>query len=296
MQLIARLLLAGVIAGAAVAKLASPDSSRAALATFGLRSLSVQRLAWGSLIAAELGIAAAVAAGIEGAAYAASALMLMLALVLIGAILQGRAGAPCACFGSRGKIGWGAVARNLALAAGFAALPALPGGELSTDAWLGVGLGVALAACAALGVALLALTREVGMLRLQLGPQSALEIPDEGPPIGEPVAPAGRLNFEPGAQLGLGVFVSESCGVCKSLEPSLKALARDPIVAMRVFEEGRDAAAWRELDVPGAPYAVATSPEGIVLAKGAFNNLIQLESVLGTAERRRGELAAVPGA
>ena len=64
---------------------------------------------------------------------------------MVGAILRGRAGAPCACFGARSTVGWTSVARN---AAGrrFAALPLLPGGDLSTDEWLGLGLGVALAA------------------------------------------------------------------------------------------------------------------------------------------------------
>ncbi len=295
-EIVVRIVLAGVLAGAAVAKLASPRSSRAALVTFGLEPGPAQSLAWGGVIAAELGLAAGVAAGSDQAAYAATALMAMFALVLVSAILRGRAGAPCACFGSRAEVGWPAVARNLALAAGFAAVPSLPSGTPTTDQWLGLGLAVALLACAGLGIALLALAREVGMLRLQLGPQSALEIPDEGPPVGEPIGLA-EAAIAPGeAELGLYVFVSEGCSVCKALEPSLQALERDPIVALRVLDEKRDAAIWRRLGVPGSPYAIAVSPDGTVLAKGSFNNLMQLESVLGTAERRRGELAAVPGA
>ena len=53
----------------------------------------------------------------------------MFAAALVGAILRGRAGAPCACFGSRSTVGWTSVLRNLALAAGFAALPLLPRAE-----------------------------------------------------------------------------------------------------------------------------------------------------------------------
>src|SRR5690606_31084437 len=103
---------------------------------------------------------------------------------MVGAILRGRAGAPCACFGARATVGWPGVVRNLVLAAAFAVLPFLPGEELSADEWLGLGLVVALAACAALAVAVFALAREVGMLRLRLGPQGALEIAEEGPPLG----------------------------------------------------------------------------------------------------------------
>jgi len=43
------------------------------------------------------------------------------------------------------------------------------------------------------------------------------------------------------------------------------------------------------LDVPGSPYAVALGRDGTVLAKGTFNSLAQLESVVATAMRRRQE-------
>jgi hypothetical protein len=71
------------------------------------------------------------------------------------------------------------------------------------------------------------------------------------------------------------------------VEPALAQLATDPILSVRVFEEVADAAVWSELSVPGSPFAVAFDPDGTVLAKGSFNTLAQLESVLATAERRR---------
>ncbi|MSO42124.1 MAG: hypothetical protein EXQ70_09590 [Solirubrobacterales bacterium] len=180
MELIARLVLAGLLAAAAASKLASPASSRAALVTFGIGPGPAGYLAWGSVVAAELGLAIAVAAGLPGAAYLASGLMALFGLILIGALMQGRAGAPCACFGSRSKVGWGSVSRNLVLAAAFAALPLLPSGQLlSTEQGLGVGLGVALIACCGLAVAVFVLARELGMLRLQLGAQSALDVAGE---------------------------------------------------------------------------------------------------------------------
>jgi hypothetical protein len=63
-----------------------------------------------------------------------------------------------------------------------------------------------------------------------------------------------------------------------------------------VFDEVRDADAWREADAPGSPFAVAIGLDGTVLAKGTFNNLAQLESVLATAERRRAERSAIEAA
>ena len=114
-----------MLAGAALAKLARPRESIAALASFGFEVGPLRAIAWGSLIAIELGLAVAVALGSDAAAYAAAGLMLLFAALTAGALLRGRAGAPCACFGPRSKVSWLGVVRNLALAAGFAAIPAL---------------------------------------------------------------------------------------------------------------------------------------------------------------------------
>src|SRR5918999_5463650 len=102
---VAHLALAAVLAGAALLKLASPRSSAAALGTFGLPDSPLRWLAWGWLIGAELGLAVGVAAGSDIAAYLAAAMLALFGLGLIGAIGRGRAGAPCACFGSRSRVG-----------------------------------------------------------------------------------------------------------------------------------------------------------------------------------------------
>jgi hypothetical protein len=289
LEVVARLILGGLLAGASVAKLASPGSSRAAMATFGIAGRRAQAVAWGLVIATELALAAGVIAGSAAAAYLAAALMATFAATMVTAIMRGRAGAPCACFGARSTVGWPSVARNALLAAAFAALPALPDGELTTDEWLGLGLIAALLACAGLGVAVLALAREVGMLRLRLGPEGALEIDEEGPRLFTRTGIASRFSLEPETALALAVFVSAGCRVCDALRPSIRALAADPLVAVETFDEGAEAEVWRELAIPGSPFALALDREGTVLAKGTFNNLAQLESVLAAAERRKAE-------
>ena len=240
-------------------------------------------------------LAIAVAAGSDQAAWLAAGLMALFAAALVGAILRGRAGAPCACFGSRSTVGWTSVLRNLALAAGFAILPLLPQRSLSTDQWLGLGLVLALVMCLGLVIAVLALAREVGMLRLRLGPAAALEIPEEGPELGERVEAIDRFAGPGDASLALAVFTSEGCRVCRGLEPAIAALAGDPAVAIQAFDEVADRDVWSELRIPGSPFAIALDPNGIVLAKGTFNNLAQLESVLATAERRRSALLTARG-
>jgi hypothetical protein len=286
LEIVLRVGLGIVLAGAALAKLARPRESIAALSSFGFEGGALRPIAWASLIAIELGLALSVALGSDAAAYAAAALMLLFAALTAGALLRGRSGAPCPCFGPRSKVSWLGVLRNLALAAGFAAVPALDSVEIGSEGWLGIGIGVALLACAALTVAVLALAREVGMLRLQLGTQGALEIAGEGPEIGSRAGELADRIGRNGSDFGLAVFTSEGCHICQSLAPAIDNVAMDPRVSVARFDEVAEAELWRSLGIPGSPFALALDREGTVLAKGTFNNLAQLESVLATAERR----------
>ena len=277
-------------------KLASPGSSRAALATFEVEGERLRWIGWAVLVATELGLAIGIAAGSDEAAWLAAALMAMFAAALVGAILRGRAGAPCACFGSRSTVGWTSVLRNLALAAGFAALPLLPQRSLSTDQWLGLGLVVALLMCLGLGVAVLALAREVGMLRLRLGPAAALEIPEEGPELGEQVEAIERFarlgeRVARARRLHLGGLSRLPRARARDRRAGQPPSGRDP----GVRRGRRPATCGPSLRIPGSPFAIALDPGGTVLAKGTFNNLAQLESVLATAERRRPGLVAGAG-
>jgi methylamine utilization protein MauE len=282
-----RLAMAAVLLASAIAKLASPGTSRAALATFGITGARRQQAAWAVLIATETALAIGVAAGSPLAAYLAAGLMAAFAGALALALQAGQEGAPCACFGARSRVSRAAVGRNALLAAAFLIVAILPSPPLTTDQWLGLGLGAALIVCAGLAVAVLALAREVGMLRLRLGPDSALEIPEEGPELGARSTLIDAIAPGPDADLALAVFVSEGCRVCQALEPAIASLAREPQLAVTTFNEGQDGEAWREARVPGSPFAIALDLDGAVLAKGTFNNLAQLESVLGSAERRR---------
>src|SRR4051812_37913142 len=280
-------MLAAVLAGAAVAKLSAPAEGRAALTTFGLRGVTARTIAFASGVAAEFALAAGVAAGLDAAAYGAAALMGVFAIAVALALARGRGGRPCACFGARSRIGGLALARNLALAAGFAALPSLPRDSVSTETWLAVGLGLAFAAIVALTIAVLALAREVGMLRLAAGSQGALEVPEEGPPLGEHSPLVERFATTATSRLALAVFSSDGCAMCGAVAPAVDGLAREHWLAVESFDEARHADAWSLARVPGSPYAVALDPRtGAVLAKATFNGLAQLESVLAAAERR----------
>ena len=157
-----------------------------------------------------------------------------------------------------------------------------------------------------------ALARQIGTLHLRMGPRGALEMDDEGPPLEEAPPPVDvvALNDQalsvggPGhAQLLL--FVSPGCHLCEAVLPSLGAVSEvgemmplvitdadknetqsaygDKRLRAPVIPSQKLAQAYR---VPGTPYAVILDEMGVVRAKGAVNNLEQMEGLVDTARRR----------
>jgi methylamine dehydrogenase accessory protein MauD len=158
------------------------------------------------------------------------------------------------------------------------------------------------------------LARQVGTLHLRLGPRGALELDDEGPPLGEAPVPIDAFDTS-GAPVNIGgpgeaqllLFVSPTCRSCAEVLPSLSVVARTgtmtPILitdaemaAARTIETTRINArvvsspeAVRLYEIPGTPYAVALDRTGVVRAKGTANNLEQMEGLVDTARRRLSE-------
>ena len=280
-----------VLLGSATAKLAAPVRTRAALATFRLATPRARVLAWGAAVAAEIAIGVGVAAGLDTAAYAATALMLAFAGLLGRALHDGRSGQPCGCLGPRSRVNRAALIRTLALAAAYALLPLAPDVDPSAEAWLAVGLGIALAATAVLGVLLVALAREVGELRLAIPPQLPLELDGEGPPRGSRAPVIERFVPAPANRFALAVLSSEGCPMCQALAPAVTALRNDPLLAVEVFDEVEDQDVWRAHAIPGSPYALVLGLDGTVLAQGTFNSARQLEALVAAGEARAPELA-----
>ncbi len=289
--MVVRCALALTLLTSAALKLRHWHASRDALSTFSVPSRA-RATVLALLIVVESALGVGVAAGRDGAPYAAAVLCGSFAGALALAIARGRAGAPCGCFGRRSRVTWAAVARSAVLAVGFALVPSIPEGRPSADGWLAIGLGLMFALVVALGVAVLALAREIGLLRLRLSGEQALELPDEGPPLGERLGIIERFRADGRTRFALAVFSSDGCRLCRTLEPAVAAFRRDPVVAVEVFDEVRDAEIWRELEIPGSPFAVALGRNGAVGAKGTFNSYGQLESILATAERRLAEAHA----
>ena len=165
----------------------------------------------------------------------------------------------------------------------------------------------------ALGIALLALARQVGVLHVRVAPAGAL-LTGKGPVVGE-AAPVLDVTTMDGASLSIGkalakgrmqllLFVSPSCPLCKDLIPIAKNFARREkldIVFVGDDEASQQQAMIARLDMTGLPFvngplvgrtfhvdrlphAVLIGDTGTVLSKGLVNSREHLESLVTAHE------------
>lgn len=285
MDLTLRIILAAVLLTAAATKLRAPSAVRAALGEHGVPS-ALRGPAAAALIAAELalGVTLLVPVTARAAGLGTVVLGLLFAASLGAMRMRGRRRAPCRCFGgSRERPIALLVVRALALAGG-GALVALAVADRPTPS-SGVLVGVALAALAlsvaVLVVLVLALYRQVGVLEGRLGPRAALELAEEGPPLGRP-APRSPGLTRSGSELV--AFSSPGCRLCAEIAPALDVLRRGGLV-VHAFAEDRDPAVFAAFGVPGTPFVVYLS-DGLVAAKGLVNTLEQIEELIATGQGR----------
>ena len=164
-----------------------------------------------------------------------------------------------------------------------------------------------------LGIALLALARQVGVLHVRVAPAGAL-LTGKGPVVGEP-APVLDVTTLDGASLSIGkaltkgrmqllLFVSPHCPLCKDLIPIAKNFARTEKLDI-VFVGDDDASeqqamiarlemgglpfvngsvVGRTFHVDRLPHAVLIGDSGTVLSKGLVNSREHLESLVTAHE------------
>jgi len=143
---------------------------------------------------------------------------------------------------------------------------------------------------AVLGVVVVALARQIGVLHMRLGPLGALEVDVEGPPLGE-APPARSARDRGGVAVHVGgagrqrllAFVSETCPICERVLPSLPAAADAFGLELQVIS---DRELERAYGVPGVPFVVVFDELGVVRSKGTVNTLEQVEGLVDTARRR----------
>lgn len=138
-----------------------------------------------------------------------------------------------------------------------------------------------------LGVAVVVLLRQIGVLHARLGPQG-VHGANEGP-VRDAAAPAvGGFAFGE-ADVTLVTFTSPTCEICHALVPSLGALQREyPGTAVEVVEHGpATLGVFRGYAVTSTPYVVAVDRSGMVRGGGVANSLEQVEVFLGSVHPRQ---------
>jgi hypothetical protein len=279
-------LVAVILAWAAGTKLLAREDFGTWLAPYGIADPLRAPLALG-LILTELAVAGLLFADVRGAPFAALGLGCLFVAALVSVRLRGVRRLRCGCFGGKERSTAFLLLRafaftGLAAIAAFG-LPPLP----NRDAAVVVALVFLSVAVAALAVLVLALYRQVGILTLRLGPGIALELEEEGPPVGA-VAPALDGLARRGAELV--AFFTADCRLCRELAPGVSALAREGL-PVRIVYEGEDPDAFERWRVPGTPFAVHVV-NGAVAAKGTVNNLEQLDGLIAVGSARADGAAA----
>lgn len=286
MELALRIALAVVLAWAALAKFARPARAAETFSEHGIPTRARRPLAL-LLAVGELGLAALLAldVAITAAGAAVVALGATFSAFLLRARIRGRRRTTCGCFG-------GARSANTMMLTARAALLATAGAgvvvgvpavdPLTADGWRTVAISATGLLVIALTLAVLALYRQVGVLSLRLGPRTALELDEEGPPVGQPAPLLEGLNRR-GSELV--AFVSLNCRMCIEVVPGLRALAKEGVPVHWVRDDTHDEVFTR-WGVPGTPFVVHVV-DGVVRAKGLVNTLEQVDWVIDVGTERQ---------
>jgi Methylamine utilisation protein MauE len=285
MELALRIALAVVLSWAAIAKLARVGKAAETLAEHGIPQRARRPVAV-LLALGELALAALLTVGIAPVAtgLAVAALGTVFTAFLLRARVRGRTRTACGCFGgARSANTLLLTLRATALAASGAALaigiPTID--PLTAEEWRTIAIGALGVVVVALTMAVLALYRQVGVLSLRLGPRTALELDEEGPPIGHPAPLLDGLNRR-GSELV--AFVSLNCRMCIEVVPGLRALAKEGIPVHWQREDTHEEI-FERWGVPGTPFVVHIV-DGIVRAKGLVNTLEQIDWVIDIGTER----------
>jgi hypothetical protein len=134
-------------------------------------------------------------------------------------------------------------------------------------------------AVAVLGITVIALLRQVGVLHTRVAPMG-VHFAGEGPDL-ESAAPEAR-RFDYGRHdLTLVAFTSPTCELCAQLVPGLRRIEQTYTeVALRTVSSEDDTSVFASFKVRSTPYLVAVNRDGIVRSRGVANTVDQAEEML----------------
>lgn len=130
-----------------------------------------------------------------------------------------------------------------------------------------------------LGVTVVALLRQIGVLHTRIAPMG-VHFAGEGPELDEP-APDRATHDYSVSDVTMLAFTSPTCEICASLHPAIVRLAKaDPGLALRTIDAEADRAVFSTFQVRSTPYIVAIDRDGVVRGRGVANTLDQVEELL----------------
>ena len=280
LDLIARFVVAVALLWAGVSKLLSRDSSF--LAPYGVPAR------WrGAVLTALTGIELATGvlllAGVRAAGVAAVVLGGVFVAALASVRARGVRRLRCGCFGAKERSTDLLLGRAVLFTgiAAFGAFADVEVGRPSSHAVVFAALVVLGVAVLVLAALVLALYRQVGVLTMRLGPGVALELAEEGPPVGDVAPELDRLN-----RVGdeLVAFFSSDCRLCRAIAPGVRAFEREGMPVRTVYEH-EEPSVFERWGVPGTPFLVHVV-DGFVAAKGTVNSLEQLDGLVALGSTR----------
>src|SRR5829696_814804 len=186
-----RLAVAAVLLGAALAKIRARREFIRGLEAYGVPGRA-RPAVWALVVTVEGTLGALLAIGVftRPAAYGAIALGLVFVAALVRARLSGARRLPCGCFGGRREHStWFLLTRAGVFTVLAVVAAAVQEGKIarpSAEATMLASLALVALAVVGLGLLVLALYRQVGVLSARLAPRGALELAAEGPEIGRP--------------------------------------------------------------------------------------------------------------
>ena len=280
LDLIARFVVAVALLWAGVAKLLSRDSSF--LAPYGVPG-RWRGAALTALTGIELATGILLLAGVRAAGVAAVVLGGVFIAALASVRARGVRRLRCGCFGAKERSTDLLLGRAVLFTgiAAFGAFADVEVGRPSSDAIVFAALVVFGLAVLALAALVLALYRQVGLLTMRLGPGVALELAEEGPPVGDVAPELDGLN-----RVGeeLIAFFSADCRLCRAIAPGVRAFEREGMPVRTVYEH-EEPSVFERWGVPGTPFLVHVV-DGFVAAKGTVNSLEQLDGLVALGSAR----------
>lgn len=136
-----------------------------------------------------------------------------------------------------------------------------------------------------LGLAVVALLRQIGVLHARLRPLG-VHFGGEGPELGAAAPEPERFGY-PRRDLTLVAFTSPTCEICAQLMPGLRAIETGyrELRVEQVDHGPTTAPTFAAFNVRSTPYVVAVDRRGVVRGRGIANSLEQIEELITEALR-----------